>query len=771
MIRKSLTLTIGVLALAACASAQNLWHLDQKALNYQEGYNPVIPWLTSFTSYTVNPAELKAALPPKPKGGGTGTMRILELPMPDGTTQQFKIYNTPIMTEKLQKEIPVETYSGNGLDDPYAYARLDLGPNGFHGFIISQQGYVFIEPVKQGEQTRVFSYFRRDNTQPIGMKCSTIGVVPPTGPAPRTSTLKTYRLAMMATSEYTAVFGSVTNAQNAVVTSINRVVGVYKIDFSINMTLVWNQCYTGTDPYHNDDGPTMLTENQVNTDAVVGNANYDIGHVFSTGGGGVAWLQCVGVTGSKAKGVTGSGTPFGDGYDIDYVAHEMGHQYGGDHTFNGTSLFCQGNRAASSAYEPGSGSTIMGYAGICAAEDLQPHSDAYFHTRSFDQIMAWKNNAGSGGTATTISNNPPSVNAGADFTIPLNTPYKLTASGSDPDGNPLTYCWEQFNLGTAGPGINTATSPLVRSKNPLTSPTRFIPAINTVINNTSDQWERLPDQARSMTFRCTARDNQASGGGSSYDTMVITATGSAFSVTSPNTAVSWTGNTTQTVTWNVGGGSVAANVNILIALNSGNDYANGTAIMVLANTPNDGSQTITVPNINTTNARVIVEAAGNIFYDMSNANITITPGAAAGTGTVTLQGWLNTLSGLSINFEIRNNTTQAVLQTVNATLDSAGNYTFTPTVGPGTYTITAKGSHWLRKMVQNVTITASGFSGVNFSLVNGDVNGDNTVSLADFSILRTNFGTSHAASDLNGDGTVSLADFSILRTNFGQSGD
>jgi len=590
--------------------------------------------------------------------GAQATGAILALPLPEGGFGRFNVERSPIMADALAAQFPeIRTYRAQGIDDRTATARIDWTPAGLHAMVLSSKGTIFIDPQTKGDTARYVAYYSKDYRRRVapGFSCRVAGK----GITPRTteaaaatditiqspgSLLQRYRLALAATGEYTQFFGgTVSGAMSAIATTMNRVNGVYERELAVRMVLVANNAsivYTNasTDPYTNNDGGAMLGQNQSNLNAVIGSANYDIGHVFSTGGGGVAFLGAV-CGSSKAGGVTGSGSPVGDAYDIDYVAHEMGHQFGGNHTFNGTTGSCNGNREASAAYEPGSGSTIMPYAGICGAEDLQPHSDAYFHAKSLLEMSAFLASGGAScDQATTTGNTPPTVEAGPSFTIPSRTPFTLTASGSDANGDTLTYGWEEYDLGAASPpNTDNGNRPIFRSFLPVTSPSRTFPKLSNILSNTTTLGESLPTTTRTMTFRVTARDNRAGGGGFGMDTMqvMVRADAGPFVVTAPNTAVSWAGGSTQDVTWNVANTSAApvsaASVRILLSTDGGLTF--GTTLV--ASTPNDGAQSVVVPNTPTSAARIKVEAVGNIFFDISNANFTITPGTTTPTPTPT----------------------------------------------------------------------------------------------------------------------------------------
>ncbi len=649
-----LTSTSGVVYAAADQPIPGnpVWSDVGEANITTQGKREIVP--NHYRALRLDVDALQAQLQQAPREGSTAarsTTFLFSLPLPDGAFARFHLVESPIMAPALAAQFPtIKTYAGQGIDDPTATVRLDWTPAGLHAMILSATDTIFIDPYQRGDIDHYISYFKRDFQLPAAKifiePAPTVadtamareiaalvasGVLKPSG-----AQLRTYRLAVAATGEYTQFHGgTVAQGLAAIVTTMNRINGIYEREVAVRMTLVANNnllVYTNsaTDPYSNGNASALLNENQTNIDNVIGNANYDVGHVFSTGGGGLAALGVPCVTGLKAQGETGSSAPVGDPFDVDYVAHEIGHQFGANHTFNGTAVFCAGgNRNGSTAYEPGSGSTIMAYAGICGAQNLQSNSDAYFHTISFDEIVAYTTvGAGNSCAVTTNTGNAaPVPAAGASYTIPGQTPFTLTGSATDANNDALTYNWEEFDLGTAGAPNNPNIPPFFRSFTATSSPARTFPQWSDIINNTTTIGEILPNTTRTMTFRLTVRDNRLGGGGVNHASTKVNVTTAAgpFQVTEPNTAVSWNGGAPQNVTWNVVNTNVApincTNVNLLLSTDGGLTYPTAVA----AGVPNNGLATVTVPNLASTTARIQVACAGNIFFDISNANFTIVP--------------------------------------------------------------------------------------------------------------------------------------------------
>ena len=732
---KKLLLSISLSTTAVFSFAQaNLWS-KQNAIPEGLGTQYIKP--DKSVMYALDFSAIKSVLQQAPMEN-TGNGMMMEIPTPNGTFETFELWKYDMMEQGLKNQFPeIGTYLGKSKEQASRTIRIDHTPEGFHAMVRGIGGSWFIDPVIHLNTQYYQVYYKKDLARTRTFECGTNQILQTDEATENTpknlyqngTELKTYRLALAATGEYTSFHGSAANAQAAQVTSMNRVNGVYETDLSIRMILVANNSlliYTNanTDPYTNNNGSTMLGENQTNVNSVIGSANYDIGHVFSTGGGGVAYLGCV-CTSNKARGVTGSSAPVGDPYDIDYVAHEMGHQFGGDHTFNSQLGSCNGNRSANSAFEPGSGVTIMAYAGICGADDLASNSIDNFHARSYFQIYTFIT-TGSGNSCdvpTPIVNSIPTVVAGPSiYRIPLSTPFRLKATGTDADaGDQLTYCWEEYDLGnnvalTANP--TSGTHPLLRSYSPDTSNIRVFPRMQTIVNNATDTKEKLPYYARRLRFRVVVRDNKPSGGGASLDSTTIWATANTgpFLVTSPNAFLTWTAGSSQTITWNVANSNTAPvncqNVNIKLSTDGGYTYP----ITLLANTPNDGSQAITVPNLGATpvtTCRVMVEAADNIFFDISNANFTIQPGAVvapeaafsiSSSGVVCAGGTLsftdqssNTPSQWAWTFQGGSPATSTAQNPTNITFANAGTYTVS---------LTASNTGGSNTITQTVTVNA-----------------------------------------------------------------
>ncbi len=564
---------------------------------------------------------------------------VIEIPFPDGSFQQFRVEEASVMHDDLQAKYPsIRSFAAYGVTNRYNTMRCEYSENGFSAMIFCPEATYFIDTYAKNNTNFYVVYDKKDFTTDKKMDCGFINSPDNEeinhADEDRTGDgmLRTYRLALACTAEYgTFCGGTVPKVMAAFNKSMTRVNGIYEREFSITMKIVPKNdtlifFNATTDPYTNTSGSTMLGQNQTTCTQRIGSANFDIGHVFSTGGGGVAQPQGPCNNSNKARGVTGSSSPVNDPFDVDYVAHEMGHQFSADHTFNNS---CSNNVASGSAYEPGSGSTIMAYAGICSP-NVQNNSDAYFHVQSIIQINAYSVTGGGNACpqkTSTGNTNQPTASAGADYQIPRNTPFELIGSGSDADNDPITYCWEQFDRETApqAPKATNTSGPAFRSLFPKISNTRVFPNIDNIVKNTNNTWEVLAGVNRKYNFRVTTRDNHNGFGRANFDQMTINVNASAgpFLVTAPNTAVSWEVLTNQTVTWNVATTDVAPVntplVDILLSTDGGYTYPDTIATKV----PNNGSYTIKVPNKASKTARIKVKGSGNIFFDISNANFEI----------------------------------------------------------------------------------------------------------------------------------------------------
>jgi hypothetical protein len=583
----------------------------------------------------------------------SGQYNTISLPTPSGVEMEFNIQEVSMMEKPLADKYPmIKTYTAISKVNPMITAKLDFTLFGFHAKVFNGSETYFIDPYTDINSDWYIIYYKNQYAKPIQhrMHCDVDkenelsapetaidisgNTLPQNSYKQNGTNKRNYRLALACTMEYSTAVGGANPTKasvlSAMVTSMNRVNGVFEREFSMHATLVANNdtlIYLpgGTDPYTNNNGSTMLGQNQTTVNARIGSANYDYGHVFSTGGGGIASLGSVCSANSKAQGVTGSPNPVGDPFDIDYVAHEMGHQFGGSHTFNSITGSCSGNRSGTSAYEIGSATTIQGYAGICGNDDIQNNSDDYYHIRSLEQmtgtnVMACAQNTASNNALPTL--NP----IDTTYIIPYKTPFELTASGVDTDNDPLTYCWEEYDRGGNGAAWDAVTTvaPIFRSFDPSTSRTRTIPQRSQLMLNVeSYKGEVLSVNQRIVRFRCTLRDMHNGYGAfyTSTDTLkldVRTTTG-LYRVTSQNTnGVVWTGSSPQTVTWDVAGTNAApfncGNVDIFVSTDSGKTWPH----VLATNVPNNGTANVLSPNVDALGARIKVKGAGNVFFDLND---------------------------------------------------------------------------------------------------------------------------------------------------------
>ena len=653
---------------------------------------------------------------------------LLLLPNSEGGFSRYQIVETSNLSSELSRKFPmIKSYTAYGVDNPTSIAKISIGTDGFHAVVFSPgKETLYVDPYSK-DRKKYISYSRKDlspenkqfacrveQSEENRVQSSLFSRTSNNG------VLRTFRLALACTGEYAQFHLTRQNVPNtatsevkkaavlsAMNTSITRVNGVFEKDLSVNLKIIDNNDQLifldpNTDNLTNSNEGVLINEIQSVIDSKVGNGSYDLGHVFSTGdNAGIAVFRSACSSSSKAQGVTGRTSPIGDAYDIDFVIHELGHQFGANHTFNNS---CGDNRESSTAVEPGSGSTIMGYAGICNP-NVQSGSDDHFHSISVTEMLNFIQTSATCYTTTNTGNSAPTANAGLDYSIPKSTPFILRGSATDADGTSgLTYNWEQIDtqIATMPPLETSIGGPMFRSFASQTTPNRYMPALNTVIGgSTSSTWEVVPSIARDMNFSFLVRDNHVGGGSVARDDMKVTVVdANPFTVTAPNIPVSWDVGTSQTISWNKGTTDTAPincnNVNIKMSTDGGMTFP----ITLKANTPNDGSENVLIPNTPSTQVRIMVEAADNIFYNVNTVNITINSSEPTfllveNSGTQYACNTGNEKATYSLNFDFINGFSETV--TLSATGHPNGvNVTFNPS------TISSDG---------NVTMEVSNFNG------------------------------------------------------------
>ncbi|PWK54345.1 reprolysin-like metallopeptidase [Pleionea mediterranea] len=626
----------------------------------------------------------------------------LQLPLPNGESVEYIVYESAVLPTSLSQKYPsIKTFSGFNLKAPDNTGKFDITPQGFHAMFRHNGTMYIIDPEKNTNQHyRIYNASEALNSQsyrPLdrvlessekeGSENESFHNKTKTLKAEFGEELRTYRLAVSAAAEFTQFHGgTVESGLAAVVTTINRVNEIYEKDLAIFLMLSENNDQviftdTASDPFNNNTSDINLNRDVLDTN--IGSSNYDIGHVVNTGGGGLAGLGVV-CGNRRASGVTGLSNPTTDIFYIDYVAHEIGHQFGANHTFNGGAGSCGSNRSSGAAYEPGSASTIMGYAGICGDQNLQNSSDAFFHSHSIEEIRNYisNSNGASCGTNSSLSNNVPTVNAGADITIPASTPFSLTAEAIDTDGNnSLTYSWEQLDLGpqtfSRSEMIDDGERPLFRSYTPSSNATRYFPQLSRVLNDTSSFDEVLPTTDRNMDFRITVRDGA---GGVNMDTVSISVddTAGPFTVQPLSDNGPFEGFTTIELNWNVANtNNDITNCNavkVVLSDDGGNSFDN----VLLETTDNDGTENVQLPNADINDARILVACTDDRFFNVSPTSFSVS--ALAGVPVITGQSDLTVLEDNSLTLSLSDITVTDVDNNFpddfSLSLENGDNYTF-----------------------------------------------------------------------------------------------
>jgi hypothetical protein len=830
-------------ALAVEASAQsNFWTpntQDRAAIPTDKAVaRPSYP--AEFKLFNLNIEPLRQQLFAIVDNRARPQSTVIVLPNADGQFEQFEVFEASNFEPELQAQFPeIRAYSGKGITDKNSTLKLSISPQGIQTMVFrTDSKNEFIEAYSADHT--VYSVFRSERQKgKLPWTCTTEDVritedinaqiAALNAPLANTGQLKTMRLAQSCNGEYSNYFGAFNASQvNLVLAAYNatltRANGCYERDLALHLNLIPQTTAViyydpATDPY-----TTLSNWNnqlQATLTANIGEANYDIGHMFgaSGGGGNAGCIGCVCVDGQKGRGITSpaDGIPMGDNFDIDYVVHEVGHQLGANHTFSHS---IEGTGAQNK--EVGSGITIMGYAGI-TSRDVAPHSIDIFHETSIQQIQVNLANKTCPVTVNMTQNRTPIVAPVPNVTIPISTPFALTGSATDPDGDALTYCWEQDDQATsATTGANSVASPTKPSGPnwlsfpPTSSPTRLMPRMSTILaglqvtpplpgGDAGANIEALSSVTRTLRFRLTVRDNSPYVSGVKIPqtqftdtTVTVTNTSGPFQVTAPNTNVSWAGNSSQTITWDVANTTLppvdTANVKISLSTDGGNTFPH----ILAGNTPNDGTETVTIPRAPTTQGRIKIEAVGNIYFDISNADFAITGPAALAVSqafsrkTHTQAGAFNLPLPTTGNAGVESRTggpsgdhtivftfTNPLVSGNASVTSGSGSVAGSPTISGNTMTVNLTGVADAQRTTVSLTNVSDNTSqtlpttAITIGFLVGDSNGDGIVNAADTLQTRGRSGQgtdgNNFRSDVNLDGAVNSGDATIVRSRSGNS--
>ena len=723
-------------AVAQSVAPQAIWTDVPVAAAQAKGVGASITRFSHVRRVAADNALLKAALGKAPMERTQSPREQIQLPMPDGSLLLFNVEESPIMSPDSAAKYPdFKSYRARAVSDPSISGRLNYSRKGFRGMIQTGTGTVFVDPAPSSIADQYISYYKHDVVSE-GSKIFSCGVAAKGTSqnvgsvssvsalsllAKTTNELRTYRLAVAATYEYgTAVSGNVLlDTQAEMLNAIDRVNVIFERDLAIHLDLIVHDGLISTisGELANDDPVTLINQAKPFIDSAVTAGAYDIGHVFSTGGGGLAGLGVVCDSVTKADGVTGISNPVGDPFYIDFVAHEIGHQFGANHSFNGTTDSCgSGNRNASTAFEPGSGSTIMSYAGICGAEDVQNGAEVTFHAGSIAEILNYvSSGGGSCAPSTGSGNNAPNVVVDTlVHTIPGGTAFAVSGSASDPEFDPLTYQWDEMDAGSSTDsstyGSDLVSNALFRSFEPSSSEMRTFPRVSTLLSGLPDRAETLPTENRTLNFRLTVRDGN--GGVDEKDMQVVVDGESGpFKVLQPNSADTINTNINQVIEWNSACTELPPvscdNVDILFSIDAGSSYTS----IVGGSTLNDGEEIVSFPTTTAPTAHIKIACVGNIFFDISDNTFALAQDGSGITLTSTGSGGSANCGTAVFNADIEPNDSSVQAQTltlptsingtVNNITDSDDFFVFTATESTYTFTLSAYSTNDLDLLLYN----------------------------------------------------------------------